>query len=154
MLYLCTHGTGQNSLGNGFTLTMQVCLYVQYFSLQLMHTPNDGSRDSKLCCFSSYLLVSMINVFFIWLSKVMITDNGTCFTSSEFALFAECNIIVMCKLVCITHLAMACQRELSKPWTLEQLSGTIQTKLSCFLFHYRLTPHTTTGVAPVELLLK
>ena len=29
-----------------------------------------------------------------------------------------------------------------------------RTKLSCILFHYRLTSHTTTGVAPVELLLK
>lgn len=35
----------------------------------------------------------------------------------------------------------------------KQLTGTLQTKLSYFLFHYRLTPSATTGVAPAELLL-
>ena len=32
--------------------------------------------------------------------------------------------------------------------------GDIETKLSRFLFHYRITPHSTTGVSPAELLLK
>ena len=35
----------------------------------------------------------------------------------------------------------------------KQLIDTLQTKLSRFLFHYRLTPNATTGVAPAELLL-
>ena len=35
----------------------------------------------------------------------------------------------------------------------KQLSGSLQTKLSCFLFPYRLTLNITTGMAPVELLL-
>ena len=35
----------------------------------------------------------------------------------------------------------------------KQLTGTLQTKPLCFLFHYRLTPSATTGVAPAELLL-
>ena len=32
--------------------------------------------------------------------------------------------------------------------------GTMRTKLSRFLLKYRITPHTTTGVAPAELLMK
>ena len=36
----------------------------------------------------------------------------------------------------------------------KQTNGTLQTKLSHFLFHYRLTPNATTGVAPTELMLK
>ena len=32
--------------------------------------------------------------------------------------------------------------------------GTLETKLSHFLFHYRLTPQTTTGQSPAELLLE
>lgn len=32
--------------------------------------------------------------------------------------------------------------------------GTIRTRLSRFLFNYRITPHTTTGVAPAEMLMK
>ena len=35
----------------------------------------------------------------------------------------------------------------------KQTSGSLQTKLSRFLFHYRLTPNATTGLAPAELLL-
>ena len=31
--------------------------------------------------------------------------------------------------------------------------GTLETKLARFLFQYRLTPHTTTGIPPAELLM-
>ena len=36
----------------------------------------------------------------------------------------------------------------------KQTNGTIQTKLSRFLFHYRLAPNATTGVPLAELMLK
>ena len=36
----------------------------------------------------------------------------------------------------------------------KQTNGTIQTKLSRFLFHYRLAPNATIGVPPAELMLK
>ena len=89
------------------------------------------------------------------LPKVMVTDNGTCFTSSELVEFAECNKIRHVG-ICPYHpssngLAERAVQTL-KSRMKKQLSGTIQTKLSRFLFHYRLTPHTTTGVAPAELL--
>ena len=32
-------------------------------------------------------------------------------------------------------------------------SGSLEDRLSKFLFHYRITPHSTTGVTPAELLL-
>ena len=35
----------------------------------------------------------------------------------------------------------------------KQTTGSLQTKLSRFLFHYRLTSNATTGIAPAELLL-
>ena len=91
------------------------------------------------------------------LPKVMVTDNSTCFTSSELAEFAECNKI---RHVGISPyhpssngLAERAVQTLKSRMKM-QLSGTIQTKLSHFLFHYRLTPHTTTGAASAELLLK
>ena len=40
-----------------------------------------------------------------------------------------------------------------KQGLLHQKVGSIETKLSCFLFKYRLTPHSTTGTSPAELLL-
>jgi len=37
---------------------------------------------------------------------------------------------------------------------IQDRNNTVYTKLSHFLFHYRLKPHTTTGVAPAELMLR
>ena len=31
--------------------------------------------------------------------------------------------------------------------------GTLQPRLSQYLFHYRITPHTTTGLSPAEMLM-
>ena len=42
--------------------------------------------------------------------KVIVTDSGTCFTSSEFVEFAECNKIHHVQLEHITHLAMTWQK--------------------------------------------
>ena len=89
------------------------------------------------------------------LPEVVVTDNGTCFTSSEFQEFAQRNI---------RHLRTAPYHPSSnglaeravqtfKLGMKKQLTGSLQTKLSQFLFNYRLTPNTTTCVAPAELLL-
>ena len=91
------------------------------------------------------------------LPKVIVSDNGTCFTSSEFAEFTERNQIRHVKIApyhpssngLAERAVQTCKMGMKK-----QLTGTVQTKLPRFLFHYRLTPHTTTGVAPAELLLK
>ena len=58
-------------------------------------------------------LQSMIAQF--GLPKVMVTDNGTCFTAVSLQNLQNVTEFVMCKLFCITHLAMAWQRDLSKP---------------------------------------
>jgi len=90
------------------------------------------------------------------LPEVMVTDNGTCFTSSEFQEFAQRNNI---RHVCTSpyHPSSNCLAERAvqtfKLGIKKQLTGTLQTKLSRFLFHYRLTPNATTGVAPAELML-
>ena len=92
------------------------------------------------------------------LPEVMVTDNETCFTSSQFQEFAQRNNI--------RHVRTALYHPSSKFNGLakravqtfklgikKQLTGTLQTKLSCFLFLCRLTPNATTGVAPAELML-
>ena len=91
------------------------------------------------------------------LPQVMVTDNGTCFTSHEFKEFA--------RLDHIRHLTIAPYHPSSnglaeravqtiKLGMKKQTNGTIQTKLSRFLFHYRLAPNATTGIPPAELMLK
>ena len=90
------------------------------------------------------------------LPKVIVTDNGTCFTS-KCTKFTRQNHI--------RHFTIAPYHPSSnglaeravqtfKQGMKKQLISTVYTKLSHFLFYYRLTPHTTTGVAPAELMLK
>ena len=87
---------------------------------------------------------------------MIVSDNGTVFTSKEFSDFMTYNGI--------THVKSSpyhpstnglAERAVQTFKTgLKKLTkGTLESKLSHFLFHYRLTPQTTTGQSPAELLL-
>ena len=84
------------------------------------------------------------------------TDNGSCFTSQEFKQFTKLNGI---RHVCTApyHPASYGQAERAVKIVKEALrkcsNELLEMYLAYFLFHYRLTPQTTTGVAPAELLL-
>ena len=85
--------------------------------------------------------------------EVMVTDNGTWFTSNEFQEFAQCNNI---RHVCIASYHPSSNGLAVQTFKLgirKQLAGMLQAKLSRFLFHNRLTPNATTGVAPADFLL-
>ena len=91
------------------------------------------------------------------LPKVMVTDNGSCFTSSDFAEFARRNQIRHLRTAPYHPSSNGLAERAVQTFKLgmkKQTNGTLQTKLSRFLFHYRLTPNATTGVAPAELMLK
>ena len=91
------------------------------------------------------------------LPEVMVTDNGTCFTSSEFAEFSRRNQIRHVKVAPYHPSSNGLAERAVQTFKLgmkKQTSGTMQTKLSHFLFHHRLTPNSTTGVAPAELMQK
>ena len=86
----------------------------------------------------------------------VISDNGTCFTSSEFANFMKKNGIRHSTTAPyhpssngLAERAVRTFKEAMK----KAASGTIETKISRFLFRYRNTPHSTTGISPAELLL-
>ena len=90
------------------------------------------------------------------LPKVFVTDNGSQFTSVEFEKFMENNGI--------RHLhsppyhpstnglaersVQTFKRAMEK-----NKDGSISTRVARFLFSFRRTPHSTTGLAPAELLL-
>ena len=91
------------------------------------------------------------------LPQVMVTDNGTCFTSYDFMEFARHHHI--CHLTTAPYHPSSnglAERAVQtfKLGMKKQANGTLQTKMSRFLFHYRLTPNATTGVPPAELMLK
>ena len=86
--------------------------------------------------------------------QMIVTDNGSSFTSEEFKTFTRKNGI---KHVTSApyHPSSNGQAERAVQTIKKGTPGkTIQERLSKFLFKYRIIPHATTGIAPCELLMK
>lgn len=90
------------------------------------------------------------------LPKMLVSDNGTCFTSAEFETFMKQNGICHVRSAPfhpssngLAERAVQTFKEGMK----KMKEGTIQTRLSRFLFGYRITPHITTGLSPAELMM-
>ena len=93
------------------------------------------------------------------LPETMVSDNGTVFSSMEFLEFCSRNHIRHIR-TAPYHPASNGQVERAvqtfkdaKDAMKRNSSDSIETRVSRFLFHYRITPHTTTGVSPAELML-
>lgn len=88
--------------------------------------------------------------------KLIITDNATCFTSDEFKQFFKANGIRHAQSApyhpATNGLAKRAVQTI-KDGLKKAREGSLQTKLSRFLFQYRLYPHATMGVSPLELLI-
>ena len=86
----------------------------------------------------------------------VVTDNGTCFTSSEFAQFLQRNGIRHIKSAPYhpaTNGLAERAVQIFNTGIRKMREGGIPEKLARMLFQYRITPQTTTGVSPAELLL-
>lgn len=90
------------------------------------------------------------------LPEMLVTDNGSVFTSSEFKDFTKKNGI--------RHVTSAPYHPASnrlaeravqtfKEHIRRTTEGSLETRISRLLFTYRNTSHTTTGISPAELLL-
>ena len=90
------------------------------------------------------------------LPELIVSDNETAFTSSEFQEFTKRNGI---RHLTTTpyHPASNGLAERAVQTLKESLKktsdGDMDTKLVRFLFHYRTTPHSTIGLSPAELLM-
>ena len=87
--------------------------------------------------------------------ETLVMDNGTAFTSAEFAQFAKQNGIqhVTTSPYHPTLNGLAERAVKTFKEGMKKLStGSLETKLSRFLFKYRSTPQLTTGVSPAELM--
>ena len=84
----------------------------------------------------------------------LVSDNGTGFTSAEFRTFLSANGIRQI-LTSPYHSSSNGLAERAKTFkqSVTKLEGSMEERLTKFLFKYRVTPHTTTGLSPAELLM-
>ena len=90
------------------------------------------------------------------LPEMLVTDNGTQFTSTEFKSFMENNGIHYVKSAPYHPASNGLAEravQLFKESMKKSPGGSLESRISRFLLWNHLTPHTTTGVAPAELLL-
>ena len=106
---------------------------------------------------SATLMIDKLRTLFaqFGIPQMVVTDNGSSFVSQEFTSFLRKNGI--------RHITSAPYHPASnglaeravqtfKSGIKRMKVGSVSEKLSSFLFAYRNTPHSTTGVSPAELL--
>ena len=90
------------------------------------------------------------------LLQIVVTDNGSNFTSDEFEEFLNQNEIRQIRTAPFHSASNGLAEravQLLKEKIKKRNEGSVKTRVSRFLVRYRITPQTSTGVSPVELLL-
>ncbi|XP_061570028.1 uncharacterized protein K02A2.6-like [Cololabis saira] len=90
------------------------------------------------------------------LPKMLVSDNGTCFTSAEFETFMKQNGVDHVKSAPFHPSSNGLAERAVQTFKegMKKVKGdTLQTRLSRFLFGYRITPHAVTGLSPAELMM-
>ena len=90
------------------------------------------------------------------LPRTILSDNGPSFSNDEFKKFIQANIIKHITSVPYHPSTNGLEeREIQTvKQGLKQINGnSVEEKLSSFLLKDRITPHTTTGIPPSELLM-
>ena len=131
----------------GYMFLIVVDAYSKWMEVYPMRTATSQATIEKLrCAFATH-----------GLPDIIVSDNGTCFTSAEFAEFVQCNGIKHVRSAPfhpasngLAERAVQTFKESMKKMT---DNSSIETKVSRFLFRYRITPHTTTGQSPAQLLM-
>ena len=90
------------------------------------------------------------------LPETLVSDNGSVFVSVEFQEFLRRNSIKHIR-IAPYHPASNGQAERAmqtfKNGMKRSTKDTLETRVSRFLFQYRITPNTTTGISPAELMM-
>ena len=90
------------------------------------------------------------------LPNTLVSDNGPAFTSLEFREFMKQNGITHLKTapyhLASNGLAKRSVQTFKAAMKKMQGGGSVEFKVSQFLFKYRVIPHCTTGVSPAQLI--
>ena len=89
------------------------------------------------------------------LPEILVSDNGTCFTSDMFETFLKRNGVKhLCSAPYHPSTNGLAERavQVLKRGLKKMVGGTIETRVSRLLAAYRVTPHSTTGLSPAELM--
>ncbi len=88
--------------------------------------------------------------------ELIISDNGTVFTSAEFQQFTKQNGIrhnTSAPYHPATNGLAERAVQTFKTFLKKSSDGSLEDRLALFLFRYRITPHSTTGATPAQLLM-
>ena len=142
----CRHYAGP-FLGKTFMVSIDA--YLKWMDVQVVNSA------------TSYATIEHLQTLFALhgIPEVIVSDNGTPFTSTEFSQFVTKNGICHVKKSPyhpssngLAERAVKTFKEgMRKSGNSDRES--IECRLVRMLFHYRITPHSTTGVLPSELLL-
>ena len=136
----------------GKVFLLMVDSYSKWIEAYPLSPTNYGSNATIECLRTSYVTHG--------LPQIIVSDNGTSFTSNEFSMFMKENGICHVfsapyhpatngsaeRAVQTFKNAMRKRNDLSSPYSL-------QTRINHFLFAYRTTPQTATELTPAELLM-
>ena len=116
----------------------------------------DGGGTSQEC--TSQATIDKLRTIFVThgLPEMLVSDNGTAFASAEFREFTARNAIRHIFVSTLSPVIEWASREsvqsFKSAWK-KSSEGSTETRIAKFLFHQRLTPHTSTGNSPAELLM-
>ena len=102
------------------------------------------------------IIAKLRNIFATFgLPEKLVSHNGSSFTSTEFQTFLMENGVkqILTPTYHLPSNGLAERAVQTFKNAVKKLDGPIEVRLSKFLFKYRITPQTTTGVSPAQLLM-
>lgn len=105
---------------------------------------------------SSAITIEKLQTTFaaLGLPETIVSDNGTCFISQEFQTFVKQNSIQHIRKSTYhpSSNGLAKRYVQTVKGLKKMIAGTIESRVARFLSRYRVTPQSTTGVSPAELI--
>ena len=129
-----------------------------YYFLVVVDSTTKWLEVFKTKSISAETTISLLRSCFarLGLPAVLVSDNGTSFTSATFKSYISSlgvnHVTTPVYSPSCNGAAERAVRTFKEGFHIPEGEGDIQKVLDQFLFRYRVTPHSTTGVSPTELM--